>query len=222
MNIEVRHAHIDEAPVVAVLVSRLLTELGDAGVDTRALLETTRKLLAAGDLAALLVLVDGRPAGVVTLNQCAAIYAGGRFGEICELYVGPDYRSTGIGRHLIEAAVDYARKAGWTRLEVGAPPVPAWQRSVEFYRANGFDEVGPRSGNVAPLRRCQPGVEFRCACKGVHRYPFTGVSLVRRLEFAAQVSGETGGGIPNPLVPSVVLLLPPRQYASGNDDSRAR
>jgi len=143
MNIQIRHAHVDEAPLVAVLVSRLLAELGDE-VDSRAVLEITRKLLAAGDVAALLLLVDDRPAGVVTLNQCAAIYAGGRFGEICELYVGPDDRSAGLGRQLIEAAVDYAREAGWTRLEVGAPPQPRWQRTVDFYHANGFATVGPR------------------------------------------------------------------------------
>lgn len=144
MKIEVRRAHVDEAPVVAVLVARLLAELGGEEPDTRALLETTRKLLAAGDVAALLVLVDGRPAGVATLNQCAAIYAGGRFGEITELYVGPDDRSAGLGRRLIEAAIDHARKAGWTRLEVGAPDLPRWQRTADFYRANGFVPVGPR------------------------------------------------------------------------------
>ena len=144
MNVQVRRAHVDEAPVVAVLVARLLAELGRAEVDARALLETTRKLLAAGDVAALLVLVDERPVGVLTLNQCAAIYAGGRFGEICELYVGPDDRSAGLGRRLIEAAVAHARKAGWTRLEVGAPDLPRWQRTAEFYQANGFTLVGPR------------------------------------------------------------------------------
>ncbi len=144
MDIKIRRAHVDEAPVVAVLVARLLTELGRAEVDTRALLETTRKLIAAGDVAALLVLVDGRPAGVLTLNQCAAIYAGGRFGEITELYVGPDDRSAGLGRRLIEAAIVHAREAGWTRLEVGAPNLPRWQRTADFYQANGFTVVGPR------------------------------------------------------------------------------
>jgi GNAT superfamily N-acetyltransferase len=143
MDIQVRHAHVDEAPLVAVLVSRLLAELGDE-VDSRALLETTRKLIAAGDVAALILLVDDRPAGVVTLNQCAAIYAGGRFGEICELYVEPDDRSAGLGRHLVEAAADYARKAGWARLEVGTPAQPRWQRTTDFYLANGFTLVGPR------------------------------------------------------------------------------
>lgn len=144
MTIKVRRAHVDEAPLVAVMVARLLAELDGKEPDTRALLETTRKLIAAGDVAALLVLVDERPAGVVTLNQCAAIYAGGRFGEITELYVGPDDRSAGLGRRLIEAAVAHAREAGWTRLEVGAPAQPRWQRTAAFYEANGFTLVGPR------------------------------------------------------------------------------
>jgi len=143
MKIEIRPAHVDEAPIVAVLIARLLAELGDR-VDSRAVLDTTRKLLAAGDVAALLLLVDGRPAGVVTLNQCAAIYAGGRFGEICELYVGPEDRSAGLGSRLIEAAVDHACNAGWARLEVGAPAQPRWQRTTDFYLANGFTLVGPR------------------------------------------------------------------------------
>ena len=34
MNIEIRHAHVDEAPVVAVLIARLLAELGDQEDDT--------------------------------------------------------------------------------------------------------------------------------------------------------------------------------------------
>ncbi len=29
-------------------------------------------------------------------------------------------------------------------LEVGAPSVPKWQRTVDFYLRNGFEEVGPR------------------------------------------------------------------------------
>ena len=153
MDIQIRHAHVDEAPVVAVLIARLLAELGD-DVDSRSVLKTTRKLLAAGDVAALLALVDGRPAGVVTLNQCAAIYAGGRFGEICELYVGPDDRSAGLGRRLIEAALDHARQCGWVRLEVGAPPQPRWQRTADFYLANGFTLVGPR---LRHLLAAEPG-----------------------------------------------------------------
>jgi len=87
---------------------------------------------------------SGEPVGVLTLNQCAAIYAGGRFGEISELYVAPEYRSARLGEKLLEAARNFGRNRQWTRLEVGAPEMPAWARTLGFYKAKGFREVGPR------------------------------------------------------------------------------
>ena len=45
-----------------------------------------------------------RAVGVLTLNECAAIYTGGKFGEIPELYVELNLRSAGIGPMLLEAA----------------------------------------------------------------------------------------------------------------------
>ena len=45
---------------------------------------------------------------------------------------------------LIEAAVVLGRERGWPNIEVGAPSVPAWQRTVDFYLRSGFEEVGPR------------------------------------------------------------------------------
>lgn len=87
---------------------------------------------------------SGDPVGVLTLNQCAAIYAGGSFGEISELYVTPACRSARVGEKLLEAARGFARNRQWTRLEVGAPPMPTWARTAAFYKAKGFQEVGPR------------------------------------------------------------------------------
>ena len=87
---------------------------------------------------------NGEPVGLMSLNQCTAIYALGTFGEISELYVDPSVRSSGLGRKLIETAVEFAHSRGWTMLEVGAPSVPMWQRTVDFYLRNGFEEVGPR------------------------------------------------------------------------------
>jgi GNAT superfamily N-acetyltransferase len=81
---------------------------------------------------------------VLTLNACAAIYAGGRFGEITELYVRPELRSEGIGTRLIHAARVFGTAQGWTRLEVCTPTVPQWDRSVMFYQQNGFLLLGPR------------------------------------------------------------------------------
>ncbi|MEM7208534.1 MAG: GNAT family N-acetyltransferase [Pseudomonadota bacterium] len=87
---------------------------------------------------------NGSDIALLTLHECAAIYAEGIFGEISELYVTPDFRSGGVGAKLIDAAVTFAKQRGWSVLEVGAPDVPRWQKTVDFYRSYGFEMVGPR------------------------------------------------------------------------------
>ena len=86
----------------------------------------------------------GEPIGVLTLNECAATYARGRFGEIAELYVVPQARSLDVGGTLLGAAIGFGRERGWNHLEVGAPAVPRFQRTISFYLKNEFVEVGPR------------------------------------------------------------------------------
>jgi GNAT superfamily N-acetyltransferase len=145
--------HIDlatdgDAEIVGLLVCELFAELAapdPSGYDPVAVTRTARDLLAGAPGAFALIARLGRdPVGLLTLAECAAIYAGGRFGEICELFVRPNLRSSGIGERLLERAVRIARERRWTRLEVGAPSLPRWQRSVDFYQHFGFVVVGPR------------------------------------------------------------------------------
>ncbi len=91
-----------------------------------------------------LAMIGDDVVGMINLNECSAIYAGGKFGEITELYVKPEFRSQEIGEKLISWAKDFARERAWEVLEVGAPDVPRCQRTVNFYLKNGFSEVGPR------------------------------------------------------------------------------
>ncbi len=86
----------------------------------------------------------GQPAGAIALNECAAAYALGRFGEITELYVEPAHRSARLGQRMLDHAKAFAATRGWTVLEVSAPEQPRWRRSLDFYLRGGFAEVGPR------------------------------------------------------------------------------
>ena len=138
------------------MVYELLTELyPDAAYKRNVFVGTASTLLTGseGVWSFLAKTPDHRDVGVVTLNECAAIYVGGRFGEISELYVVPDFRSKGVGALLIQAAVAFGRERGWPHLAVGAPSVPTWQRTVDFYLRHGFEEVGPR------LELALPGAE---------------------------------------------------------------
>ena len=80
--------------------------------------------------------------GFGALCESHSLYAEGAFGIIQEFYVLPKYRSKDIGRKLLDEIVVLASSKGWQRLELCTPPVPEFQRTVEFYQANGFDITG--------------------------------------------------------------------------------
>ncbi|RKX31942.1 MAG: hypothetical protein DRP46_02215 [Candidatus Zixiibacteriota bacterium] len=73
-----------------------------------------------------------------------AIYANGRYGIINEMYVPPEFRSSGFGEKLIETVKEYAKSRGWVRIDVTARPGEKWRRTVGFYKREGFTFTGPK------------------------------------------------------------------------------
>jgi len=84
------------------------------------------------------------PVGVITLAETFAIYAGGNYGIINELYVTPEYRSRGVGRMLLDRVKVFANERGWERVDVTAPAGEKWRRTVAFYEREGFVFTGPK------------------------------------------------------------------------------
>ena len=143
----IERAAWSDLPEVLRLVERLLDELHDdeefGGLDRH---RTLGDLEREGNrFVALIARQDDREAaGVLTLTETFAIYAGGRYGVIDELYVAPAHRSTGVGRLLLDAAASIGRERGWRRIDVTAPPGERWRRTVAFYEKNGFVFTGPK------------------------------------------------------------------------------
>jgi len=143
--ISIRHAQAGDAATVAGFVHALLDELsGGKPPAMDDVIERARAVLSETRVTAVLAVADAEPVGVMTLNECTAIYAGGKFGTISELYVRPEMRSQGIAQQFLDHAHLEARNRGWRRIEVGAPSQPEWHRTLGFYLRNGFEEVGPR------------------------------------------------------------------------------
>ncbi|MEK6348195.1 MAG: GNAT family N-acetyltransferase [Burkholderia sp.] len=134
----------DVAPV-ADLAGRLYAELSNgtsAGKDRTA---AVAEILARTDRCfGFLATADGVPIGLAMATEGVAIFAGGAYGQITELYVAPAFRSRGVASLLVRRVAGLGRERGWRRIDVGAPPQPAWRRSVQFYLREGFVEVGPR------------------------------------------------------------------------------
>lgn len=85
--------------------------------------------------------VDGHLAGSLTLWDVAGE------GEIANVAIHPDFWRQGIGRALVQTALDKAAELGMERvmLEVRASNEPA----QTLYRAFGFTEDGRRKGYYA-------------------------------------------------------------------------
>jgi GNAT superfamily N-acetyltransferase len=159
-------AEIGEA---LALIEALLAELGDEGdeyaqIDCGKLERDLGEASASGRFLALLVRDDsGTAIGVLTLSASFAVYAGGEYGVIDEMYVRPEYRGRGVGARLVEAAVRVAEERRWFRLDVTGPgtgeesggpsaegsAVPAGCNAtvggadaIRFYRRLGFEPTG--------------------------------------------------------------------------------
>jgi putative acetyltransferase len=82
-----------------------------------------------------LALVDGQPAGCIALRRVDADRA-----EPKRLYVRPAFRGHGLGRALLEWAMNEARAAGYKEL-VG-DTMPVMKDALTLYDRMGFERTG--------------------------------------------------------------------------------
>jgi ribosomal protein S18 acetylase RimI-like enzyme len=146
---EVREATETDAPAVAAAIGELLVELSGGGPAAVDLEKAARELAGDRGLGALLVAVAGGENGIVGVLAASwqhAIHVPGRYGTIQDLWVHPGWRSKAIGRDLVDAFCEIAREAGAKRIEVGLPreDFERIAATEAFYRANGFEHLGPR------------------------------------------------------------------------------
>ena len=148
VKVHIRFARAEEADAIGRLVVAMEQELWpELDIDEAAFVQGARSLLQTTDShywAMIAENVHHEIVGVLTLNECAAIYAAGKFGEIMEIYILPELRSEGVGGQLIAEAKQFGQKKGWPCLEVGAPAQPKWHQTYDFYIREGFRDIGPR------------------------------------------------------------------------------
>ncbi len=145
----IRKAGARDSNIVAEMAAQLLSELSGNPVGIKPLLGIAKVLLASESSHFTVLLAypgddPSRYVGLLTIAEVSALYACGSFGVIQEFYVAPAERSKGIGHLLLKEAINHGRQCGWSRIEVGAPDLPKWVRTVDFYRREGFQEIGPR------------------------------------------------------------------------------
>ena len=130
----VRRAEIGDAHVVAQLLHDFNREFDEPTPPVRTLAERISQLLDGGDTAVLLA-GDG-PDGVAVLRFRAAIWSPGLECYLAELYVAPARRRRGLGRALMEAAIEEARGRGADTIEIGVDEPDVAARRL--YESLGF------------------------------------------------------------------------------------
>lgn len=150
MEITFRKATVDDADLIGAFVVDLTTEIGSVtntkhfDIHLPDTIERCKKLINDEHYAAIIGIYNDIPIAVVTLSETYALYAGGKIGVIQEFYVVPNFRASGIGSMLIEQVKIYGSQHNWSCMELCTPPLPEFDRTLNFYQKNGLNAVGGR------------------------------------------------------------------------------
>ena len=134
VNPGVRLAGVADAETIGQLLHDFNQEFTEPTPGSRVLGDRIRRLLDAGDTAVLLV-GDG-PDGLAVLRFRPAIWSDGLKCYLAELYVAPDRRGQGLGRALMQAAIEYARSRGADHMDLGTSDDDIAARAL--YESLGF------------------------------------------------------------------------------------
>lgn len=145
--IKIRKADSEDLLLTFTFVKELLIELGDEAKDLEKVNKLQDSKTDINNLEAHFVFFaedGGKAVGIITLSECFAVYTGGNYGIINEMYVLPEYRSKNIGTLLINKAKEIAIERKWGRIDVTTPVEKKWERTKSFYLKHNFEFTGEK------------------------------------------------------------------------------
>jgi len=130
----IRLASHSDAAVFGRLLHAFNSEFGEPTPDAGLIAERATPLLESGEV---VVLFGGEgPDGFAELRFRPSLYSGALDAYLEELYVVPDRRGHGLGRALLEAAIEHARERGATRMDLNTSTDDVAARAL--YESAGF------------------------------------------------------------------------------------
>ena len=140
----VRRAEVADAEAIGRLLHDFNREFDEPTPGPRALAERVSQLLADDEIAVLLA--GAEPQGLAVLRFRPALWTQALDCYLEELYVVPDRRGHGLGRALMDAAIDVARGEGASRMELGTSEDDVAARAL--YERLGFTNREGGSGAI--------------------------------------------------------------------------
>jgi len=144
---KIRKAGKEDLHLTFSLVKNLLIELGDEAKDLEKVDKLQYSQIDINNLETHFVFLvedEGEAVGIITLSECFAVYTGGNYGIINEMYVLPEYRNKNIGAILIDKTKEIAAERNWGRIDVTTPVEKRWERTKSFYLKQGFEFTGEK------------------------------------------------------------------------------
>ena len=140
-EVAIRRAIPADAPSLGRLLYAFNMEFEEETSEPEVIGERAAPLIESGDVTVLFA-GDG-PDGFAQLRFRPSLYTGALDAHLEELYVVPERRGRGLGRALLEAAMDYAREHGAKHIDLGTSEDDEAARGL--YESAGFTnrEGGP-------------------------------------------------------------------------------
>jgi ribosomal protein S18 acetylase RimI-like enzyme len=129
----VRSAEVEDAEVIGRLLHDFNTEFDEPTPSPSVLARRVRELLSSGEFSVLLS-TDGL--GLAVLRFRPGIWTTALECYLAELYVRPQGRGQGLGRALMEAAIELARLRGADHMDLGTGEHDVAARAL--YESMGF------------------------------------------------------------------------------------
>jgi ribosomal protein S18 acetylase RimI-like enzyme len=137
-DLAVRRGGVGDAEAIGRLLHDFNSEFDEPTPGPLRLAERVRQLLAEGEITVLLA--GTGPDGLAVLRFRPQIWAQALECYLAELYVVPDRRGRGLGRALMEAAIELARREGAKYMDLGTGEDDTAARAL--YESLGFSNRG--------------------------------------------------------------------------------
>jgi ribosomal protein S18 acetylase RimI-like enzyme len=131
----VRRAEAGDADAIGRLLHDFNTEFDEPVPDPPAIAERIREVIASGET---IVLLGGSgPDALAILRFRPSLYSEALECYLAELYVVPDRRGQGLGRAVMETAIEVAREQGANYMDLGTSEDDVAARAL--YESLGFN-----------------------------------------------------------------------------------
>ena len=140
-DILIRETTKSDLPAVGKLLEDLVDVMDSTeGIDAEIALKNYERLLNDANSHFLVAAREGAPIGFINFTVRQTILHQSPSALIDELVVAEEHRGKGVGRQLVQAAIEKCRNLGCCEVEVSTEKTNLKAR--KFYKQCGFEEMG--------------------------------------------------------------------------------